>query len=382
MNACLLLTVAVAGRRVTTVEDLADGDRVHPVQQPRGALIGSHSSDLSVATPIAPTASEVICCHSTERMAMARHDDWTFGGLWPYQPRWFDTPAGRLHYVDEGPRDGRPVVLVHGNPAWGFLYRAFIGPLTAAGHRVIVPDHLGFGRSDKPTDPDVYRVPEHARRFDALLESLDLTGAVVVPNDWGGPIGLAWAVARPERVAGLFVLNSFAHRPPDKMRLPLPVRLFRTPGVGEVMVKGLGLFHRAFLFRAGVVHRERLTADVRRAYLAPHPTWSSRTGVLVFPREIPTSPRGPVAEMTAQIEQGMERHFRDLPVRIVWAMRDVAFTPQMLDGMWLRTFPNAEVTRIDDAGHYLQEDAHERIVPELLRFLTALPKRAVADGSA
>ena len=295
--------------------------------------------------------------------------DWTFGGLWPYAPHWFDTPDGRMHYVDEGPRDGAPVVLVHGNPTWGFLYRDFIGPLAGAGHRVIVPDHLGFGRSDKPPRPELYRIAEHVRRLDALLESLDLHDATVVPQDWGGPIGLSWAVAHPERVRSLFILNTYAHRPPDKVKLPLPLRLFRTPGVGEVMVKGLGLFHRVFLFRVGVRHRERMTPAVKRAYLAPHPSWSSRTAVLVFPREIPSGPSGPVSDLTGDLEAGLERHFRGRPVHVTWAMKDVAFTPEMLDDLWLRTFPDASVTRIDDAGHYLQEDAHERIVPQLLDFL-------------
>jgi cis-3-alkyl-4-acyloxetan-2-one decarboxylase len=96
----------------------------------------------------------------------------------------------------------------------------------------------------------------------------------------------------------------------------------------------------------------------------------------VFPREIPAGPKGLVADMAADIEGGLERHFRSRPVRIMWAMRDVAFTPRMLDELWLRTFPAAEVTRLDDAGHYLQEDAHERIVPELVRFVGALPDRA------
>jgi haloalkane dehalogenase len=295
--------------------------------------------------------------------------DWTFGGLWPYEPRWFDTPDGRMHYVDEGPREGRPVVLVHGNPTWGFLYRNFVGRLADAGHRVIVPDHLGFGRSEKPARAELYRIPAHVGRFDALLESLDLSEATVVPQDWGGPIGLSWAVAHPQRVAGLFILNTYAHRPPGKVPLPLPLRLFRTPGVGEVMVKGLGLFHRVFLFRAGVVHHERLTPEVKRAYLAPHPSWSSRTGVLVFPREIPSGPEGPVSDLLAPLQQGLEREFRHKPVKIVWAMKDVAFTPQMLEQLWLRTFPDAQVVRLEDAGHYLQEDAHERIVPELLDFL-------------
>jgi haloalkane dehalogenase len=108
-----------------------------------------------------------------------------------------------MHYVDEGPSDGRPVVLLHGNPTWGYLYRHFIGPLSQAGHRAIVRDHLGFGRSDKPDRPELYTIARHAARLEGLLESLDLSGAVVVPQDWGGPIGLYWATRHPERVAGL-----------------------------------------------------------------------------------------------------------------------------------------------------------------------------------
>jgi haloalkane dehalogenase len=304
--------------------------------------------------------------------------DWTFEGTWPYEPRWFESEDGRMHYVDEGPRDGRPVVMVHGNPTWAYLYRHFIPPLAEAGYRAIVPDHLGFGRSDKPDDPELYRVPRHARRLEALLESLDLNRATVVPQDWGGPIGLYWATRHPERVDGLFILNTFAHGwhpealPPgkDKVPLPLPLRLFRTRLVGEVMVKGLDAFKRGFLFGQGVVHRDRLTPIVKRAYRTPHQGWSERTSILVFPRDIPVTDGGPVIEMTTEIERGLERDFRPKPVTICWAMKDVAFTPEMLEGLWLRTFPDADVIRLEDAGHYLQEDAHERIVAELLRHLS------------
>jgi haloalkane dehalogenase len=295
--------------------------------------------------------------------------DWYFDGTWTYEPRWFDSPDGRMHYVDEGPRDGTPVVMLHGNPTWGYLYRNFIGPLVEAGHRAIVPDHLGFGRSDKPDDASRYTIDRHVLRLEGLLESLDLHDAIVVPQDWGGPIGLSWAAHHPERVARLFILNTYAHRPRGKVPLPLPVRLFRAPLVGEVMVKGLDLFKRAFLFRAGVMHRERLTPTVKRAYLAPHPTWSSRTPILVFPRQIPSGPTGPVADLTGELEQLLEQHFRAKPVMIAWAMKDLAFPPEMLEQLWLKTFPDAEVMRIPDAGHYLQEDAYERIVPALLRFV-------------
>jgi haloalkane dehalogenase len=311
---------------------------------------------------------------------MASVADWTFEGTWPYEPRFFDTPDGRLHYVDEGPRDGRPVVLVHGNPTWGYLYRNFIPPLIEAGHRAIVPDHLGFGRSDKPADSELYRVPRHAERLDALLESLDLRGATVVPQDWGGPIGLYWATRHPERVDGLFILNTYAHGwkpealPPgkDKVPLPLPLHLFRTPVIGELLVKGLDAFKQGFLFGQGVVHRERLTPVVKRAYKEVHRGWSERTAILVFPREIPVTGEGPVVAMTTETERLLERHFRSKPVEIMWAMKDVAFLPAYLDTLWLKTFPDAKATKLEDAGHYLQEDAHELIVPELVRFVSGL----------
>jgi pimeloyl-ACP methyl ester carboxylesterase len=295
--------------------------------------------------------------------------DWTFAGTWPHRPRWFDTDDGRMHYVDAGPRDGAPVVMLHGNPTWGYLYRNFIPPLVDAGHRAIVPDHLGFGRSDKPDRPELYTIRRHAERMEALLESLDLSGATVVPQDWGGPIGLSWATRHPQRVRSLFILNTFAHRPRSDVSLPLPLRLFRMPGIGEVMVKRLDLFKRVFLFRAGVVRRERLTPTVKHAYRAPHPTAASRTPILVFPREIPAGPSGAVSDLCADIERELSLHFRDKPVGIAWALKDVAFRRQVLEQLWLQTFPDAEVLRLPDAGHYLQEDAHERIVPALIEHM-------------
>ena len=301
--------------------------------------------------------------------------DWTFASTWPYAPRWFESKDGRLHYVDEGPRDGKPVVMVHGNPTWGYLYRNFIPPLTEAGFRCIVPDHLGFGRSDKPDAPVLYQVPRHAQRLEALLESLDLSDATLVSQDWGGPTGFYWATRHPERIASLCVLNTIAHRPDGKVKLPLPILLFRTPGIGEIMVKGAHFFVRGFLFNAGVMHKDRLDENVRAAYLAPHPTYASRTSILVFPREIPADSTGRVADFLGEVEAGLGK-LKDKPTMIAWAMKDIAFLPRYLDDGWLRDFPNASVLRLPDAGHYLQEDAHERIVPKLLEHLQSVFRRA------
>lgn len=297
--------------------------------------------------------------------------DWSFDGAWPYKPRWFDTAQGRMHYIDEGPQGAPPVVMVHGNPTWGYLYRRFIRALTESGFRAIALDHLGFGRSDKPDDASIYTIPEHANRCEALLESLDLQGATLVVQDWGGPIGLAWAARHPERVSALFILNTFFQRPVKKVPLPFLLHLFRTPVVGEILVKGMHAFVRGFLFRAGLNDPGRLTESDKFAYLAPHPTWSSRTGILAFPRQIPSGPEGNISDFVAAENERLVASFADKPVKIVWPMKDVAFSPETLDGMWLKHFPEAEVTRIAEAGHFIQEDAHEKVIPELINFIAS-----------
>lgn len=301
--------------------------------------------------------------------------DWTFGGAWPYAPKWFDTPDGRLHYIDEGPRDGQPVVFVHGNPTWGYLYRRFIKAVTGWGFRAIAMDHLGFGRSDKPTRRDVYGIPRHADRCEALLEALNLKDATLVVQDWGGPIGLSWAARHPERVSGLFVLNTFFQRPVSDVPLPAILKAFRTPVVGELLVKGGHAFVKGFLFRAGLNDPACLSETDKAAYLAPHPTWSSRAGILAFPRQIPSGPAGPISDFVASEGAKLEAAFAGKPVKIVWPMKDVAFSPDALDAMWLKAFQNAEVIRVEDAGHFIQEDAHEVVIPELIDFIggSAMP---------
>lgn len=305
--------------------------------------------------------------------------DWTFNGAWPYTAKWFHTPQGRLHYIDEGPRDGIPIVMVHGNPTWSYLYRRFIQALSSAGYRTIAMDHLGFGRSDKPASAGEYSIPAHARRCETLLESLDLANAVVVVQDWGGPIGLTWAARHPDRVAGLFILNTFFQRPASKVALPAILHAFRTPVVGEFLVKGAHAFVKGFLFQSGLYDRSCLSDTDKSAYLAPHPTWSSRTGILAFPRQIPSGPKGPISDFVAQEGAKLAVAFANKPVKIVWPMKDVAFGPETLDNMWLKSLPHADVTRVEDAGHFIQEDAHAVVIPELLEFLRQLSSTPSSD---
>jgi haloalkane dehalogenase len=299
-----------------------------------------------------------------------RTEDWSFGGSWPFEPRWFEADGGRVHYVDEGPRDGMPVVMLHGNPAWSYLYRRFIAALTAEGHRAIALDLLGFGRSDKPDDESAYSVVRHTGRVGSLLDQLDLHGVCLVVHDWGGPIGLPWAVANADRVSRLMILNTFAPTLPGPMGKGLTLRLLRLRGSGELIAKLRGGLTEDFLLGAGTRRRERLGDDVKSAYRAPYPDAASRTGVLAFPRQVPLAPDTPVAELTRVTDAGLRRLFRDRPAHICWGMRDVLFGPEVLE-LWRETLPNARVLRLEDAGHFVQEDAHERVVPDLLGLLEA-----------
>lgn len=297
-----------------------------------------------------------------------RTEDWTFGGTWPFEPRWFDADGGRVHYIDEGPRAGTPVVMLHGNPAWSYLYRRFVAQLTDAGHRAIALDLLGFGRSDKPGDEASYSIARHTGRIGALLDALDLHEACLVVHDWGGPVGLPWAVANEDRVARLMVLNTFAPTLPGPMGKGLTLRLLRLRGTGELIAKLRGGLTEDFLLGAGTRRRERLDDNAKAAYRAPYPDAASRTGVLAFPRQVPLSDDTPVARLTRETEAGLRRHFRDRPAHICWGMRDVLFGPEVLD-KWRAAFPDAGVTRLEDAGHFVQEDAHEQVIPELLALL-------------
>src|SRR5579864_1974945 len=200
-----------------------------------------------------------------------------------FAPHYVEVDGLRMHHVDEGPATSSPVVCFHGEPTWAFLYRKILPPLVAAGHRVICPDYAGFGRSDKPTDRSWYSYDRHVELMSALLETLDVRDVTVVVQDWGGPIGLRWAVEHAERVARLVILNtglfsgrvsrgflawrSFAERNPD-----LPI---------------------GFVIQSAT--STELPPDVIAGYEAPFPTPESKAGAAQFPLLVPTDVDAPGA---------------------------------------------------------------------------------------
>lgn len=184
--------------------------------------------------------------------------DWSFGGTWPYEPRWLFTDGVRIHYVDEGPRDGEPVVLLHGTPYWAYVFRREIAEL-AAGSRAIAYDQLGFGRSDKPERESEYSLERDVAHLRALVEELGLGSAALIAQAAAVPIARAYAGSEPGQVARL----------EEQDEPPLP-ELLHVPLVGKLLVKGARLPLRG----------APLSEEERAAYLAPHPSWASRSGIV------------------------------------------------------------------------------------------------------
>lgn len=284
-----------------------------------------------------------------------------FGGTFPYEPRFVQRGDLRLHYVDEGPREAAPILMLHGNPTWSYMYRRPIATLSARGHRCVALDHMGFGRSDKPPDLRRYRLAEHVRNTVGVLDALDLRDVTLVLHDWGGPIGLGAALERPERIRAVVAMNTWAWELPSF--LPPFLRQFRTEGLGELLALGGNLFVESI---PGGMARRELDPVVMEAYRAPFPDYWSRVGTLAFPRDIPLTERDPSAPAIARIQAGLPRLGR--PLLLVWGMRDRVFQPVFVD-QWRELVPGARVVELDDAGHYLVEDRPDAVANAIDEFV-------------
>ncbi|MBI1903310.1 MAG: alpha/beta fold hydrolase [Planctomycetia bacterium] len=287
--------------------------------------------------------------------------DWR--SLYPFTSHFLPIGPHRLHYVDEGA--GPPLLLLHGNPTWSFYWRRVIEPWRKK-FRVVAPDHIGCGLSDKPGDYE-YTLARHIENVLELVRSLDLKEITLVAHDWGGPIGLGAAVAMPERFARLVLLNTAAFR---STRVPWRIRACRIPLVGALAVRILNLFVRGTL-RMATEFPGRLRGAVRAGYLAPYDSWAHRVAVHRFVQDIPLSPRHRSYAKLLEIEQGLPR-LADRPVLLAWGMKDWCFTTHFLD-RFLGFFPAAEVRRMEAAGHLVAEDAAEELAPLVEDFIARSP---------
>ena len=285
-----------------------------------------------------------------------------FDGSFPYQPRYQQVADDvRLHYVEEG--QGQPVVMLHGNPTWSYLYRRFLPPVAGAGPRAIAVDHMGFGRSDRPSGHRRYTLQAHVDNLVAFITSLDLRDITLVMQDWGGPIGLGAAVREPDRVARLVIMNTWVGVLPEGIPLPFHAP-FKERGLGELLALGANLFVEAMF---GGMRPQSATPLVAAAYRAPFPDYYSRVPILAFARDIPVGEDHPTAAYMLELGARVAELRR--PTLIVWGMEDRVFSPAILEG-WKSLYPHAQVLELPEARHYLQEDEPEAITERLLSFLS------------
>jgi haloalkane dehalogenase len=287
-----------------------------------------------------------------------RTPDERFEGLpeFPFSPHYRELDGLRLAHIDEG--EGEPVVFVHGEPTWSYLWRKLIPPVIDAGYRCVAPDHAGFGRSDKPTDLGWYCYDRHCELFAELLEHLDLRAATVVVHDWGGPIGLRAAVEQPDRVARMVIMDTGLFTGEQPMSDAW--KAFRD------FVERTEDLPVGFLVKGATARG--MSDEVQAAYEAPFPTPESKAGARSFPLMLPTTPEMPGAAAGQRVLEALRTDTR--PKLCLWADSDPIIPFKV--GERFAAAVNAEPPeKVENASHFLQEDAGEQIGKRIASWLDA-----------
>lgn len=281
-----------------------------------------------------------------------------------------------MHYVERGPDDhtadqfaqiasapGEPldaasshptVLCVHGNPTWSFTYREVLKRVSDQA-RVIAVDHLGCGLSDKPQKYH-YSLEQHVGNLARFVEQRDLRRITLLVHDWGGAIGMGMALKQPDRVERLVLLNTALFPPPY---IPWRIAMCRTPWLGEWMMRRLNVFARAALFMT-LSRLNRLERPVAAGLISPYCDWNSRIAIARFVQDIPRRKSHPTWQLLSRIEHDIDLLNR-CPTRIVWGMKDWCFRPECLERIETM-LPRAQVTRLDDVGHYVMEEAPDDVI--------------------
>lgn len=284
--------------------------------------------------------------------------------LYPFSSHFIEIDGLSYHYLDEG--RGDPVVMVHGNPTWSFYFRNLVQGLSP-NYRAIVPDHMGCGLSDKPTEDQYdFRLSSRIKDLEFLLDRLGLKKPVtLILHDWGGAIGLGYALRHPDRISRIILMNTAAFFPPKGKKLPLSLQMLKRFGAfARIAVLGGNLFSRAALVMAP---RKALARDIKKCLCAPYNSWNNRLATLKFVEDIPMVPSDPSYTLLQWLDHHLHR-LSPIPMLILWGMHDFVFDSDYLTE-WQRRFPQARIHRYPEAGHYLLEDEPERILMDILNFL-------------
>jgi haloalkane dehalogenase len=293
-------------------------------------------------------------------MEILRTADERFGNLpgYSFEPHYVEVDGLRIHYVDEGPREAEPVLMMHGEPSWSYLYRKMIPIITAAGYRAIAPDLVGFGRSDKPAQREDYTYQRHVDWMRGVLEALDLKGITLVGQDWGGLIGLRLAAEHEGRFARIVAANT-----------GLPTGDIT---MGEAFLRWQRYSQSVPVFHAGGIVKgacvSELPPEVIAAYDAPFPDDSYKAGARQFPLLVPTTPDDPAAAPNRKAWKVLSRWEKPF----LTAFSDSDPVTRGADGLFRQVIPGAKGqshTTIVGAGHFLQEDKGEELAQVVVDFI-------------
>ncbi len=299
--------------------------------------------------------------HSAAETVLRTPDE-RFAALpdYPFAPHYVEVDGLRIHYVDEGPRDGQTVLLLHGEPSWSYLYRKLIPVFVAAGFRAIAPDLIGFGRSDKPTQRAAYTYQRHVDWMTGFLAALDLRGVTLVGQDWGGLIGLRLVAEQGERFARVVAANTSL--PTGDQRMGEAFDRWRAFALATPR------FHAGSIVRRGCL--SELPAEVIAAYDAPFPDDRYQAGARQFPALVPTTPDDPAAEANRRAWQALRQWTKPF----LCAFSDSDPITHGADVFLRRAIPGAHGqphTTIIGAGHFLQEDKGVELAQVVVNFMRA-----------
>ena len=275
--------------------------------------------------------------------------EWLDKDEYPFQSKYFDLPMGRMHYVDEG-ASSHAIAMVHGNPAWSYTYRKLIKCLSNK-YRCIALDHIGFGLSDKPIEWD-YLPENHANNFEKLLDHLDLESITLMVGDWGGPIGLSYALNHPDKIKSIVITNTWMWSVKGILHYEIFSRVMGGI-IGRVLIKRHNFFVKVLMKK---MFRAEISSSVHQHYIEPLKKPMDRKGCWIFPKQIIGS-----SNWLANL-WNKRAAIINKPSLIIWGKKDIAFREIELE-KWKSLFTDVEVHEYDEVGHFVQEELGDELCP-------------------
>lgn len=277
--------------------------------------------------------------------------------LYPFKSNFFKLNGNlSMHYLDEG--KGEPILMLHGNPTWSFYYRNLVAEFSKS-NRVVVPDHIGCGFSDKPQDYE-YTLKQHIDNLEKLVTELKLKNFIMIVHDWGGAIGFGLIDRHPELVKKIVILNTAAY---TSKFIAFQINMCRIPILAEQVIRRLNGFALTATYMAVA---KKMSSEIRKGYLYPYDNYKNRIAIARFVADIPMNPRHRSYQTLKNIELSLSKH--KCPMLILWGKKDFCFNDYFLN-RWREIYPHAIVKTFENAGHYVLEDAKDEIIKELRQFL-------------